>query len=103
MATDLAKVSNIRVKLDVKRIRDAGNGEVTNASLGCVVTFNKDFVDVNSIVISPARDDTNAPTHAYDFTDVPNPTSFTVFLYATKGASAGNKITGFFSWSAEGI
>lgn len=103
MATALSKVSNIRLKLDVKRIRDAGNGEITNASTGLVVTFNKPFVAVNSITVTPARDDANVPTEAYDFTSVPNPTGFTVYLYATTGASAGTKITGFFSWNAEGI
>lgn len=103
MSTDLAKVSNIRLKLDVKRIRDAGNGAISNASTGLAITFNKTFIDINSITVTPARNDTDAPTAVYDFTDVPNPTGFTVFLYATKGASAGNKITGSFSWNAEGI
>ena len=103
MATALSKVSNIRLKLDVKTIRDSGMGEITNAATGLVVTFNKTFVDVRSITITPARNDTDVPTDGYDFTDTPNPTTFTAYLYATKGASAGNKITGHFSWTAEGI
>jgi hypothetical protein len=103
MATELAKITNIRLKLDVKNLRDAGGGTVSNATTGAAVTFNKSFKDIRSIVVTAARNDTDMPTGVYDFTDVPNPTGFTVFLYATKGANAGNRITGDFSWSAEGI
>lgn len=103
MATEFTKITNIRLKLSVKNIRDAGSGTVSNASTGLAVSFNKSFTNVRSITVTAARNDTDAPTAFYDFTSVPNPTGFTVFLIATKGASAGNKVTGDFSWSAEGV
>lgn len=103
MATEFTKITNIRLREDVKTIRDAGSGTVSTASTGVAVTFNKSFVDVRSITVTAAYNDTDAPAAMYDFVDVPNPTGFTVYLYATKGASAGSKITGDFSWSVEGI
>jgi hypothetical protein len=43
------------------------------------------------------------PTAVYDFTDAANPTTFTVFLYATKGTNAGTRIAGNFGWTAQGV
>lgn len=103
MATEFTKITNIRLKLDVKNLRDADSGQVTNATSGAAVTFNKLFKDIRSITVTAARNDTDMPTAVYDFVDVPNPTGFTVYLYATRGVNAGNRITGGFSWSAEGI
>lgn len=103
MPNDIAKISSVVVKLDVKTIRDAGSGTITNATTGLTVNFNRSFKDIRSITVTSARDDAQQPIAVYDFTDVPNPTSFTVFLYATKGANTGNRITGSFSWSAEGV
>ena len=53
---------------------------------------------MNSITVSPNTGST--PTFAvYDFLDNPNPTNFTVYLFDT----SGNKTTGSFSWSAQGL
>lgn len=89
--------SKIEEKLDSKIRNDAGAGTIVTASTGATVPFNVDFVDV--VAITPnAKAGGTAVTAIYDFTDVPNPTDFTVFLLD----SNGNKTTGEFSWSARG-
>lgn len=103
MQTDLTRITNIRLKLDVKNIRDSGNGTITVAEDGAYIAFNKSFRSVRSITVSPARNDVDKPIEAYDFVSIPNPSGFTVYLYATDGVNVGEKITGDFSWSAEGI
>jgi hypothetical protein len=101
--TALAGIKNLVLTVGVPTITDSGFGSVTNATSGATVTFNKTFIDINSIIVTPARNDTDMPTAVYDFTDAPNPTTFTVFLYATKGTNAGNRITGNFGWTAQGV
>lgn len=103
MTAPFSKFTNLRVKLDVKLKTDEGMGTVTNASTGLVVTFNKTFADIRKINVTAAFDNTNGPLALYDFVDAPNPTQMTVHILATKGASAGNKITGSFSWDVKGV
>lgn len=103
MATAFSKFTTLRVKLDVKTKTERGMDEVTSASSGKTITFTKSFSDIRNVEVSAARDDTNQAIAVYDFVDAPNPTSMTVYIYATKGASAGTKITGNFSWSVEGV
>jgi hypothetical protein len=103
MPSDIAKIGSVGVKIDIKTIRDAGGGTITTATSGATVTFNRTFKDIRSITVTAARDDAQQPIAVYDFTDGPNPTTFTVFLYATKGTNSGNRITGSFYWSAEGV
>lgn len=97
--TKLAGIKNLVLTVGVPTISDAGSGEVTNATNGLVVNFNKTFVDVSSIIVTAAIKAGTAPVAVYDFTDAPNPTSFTVYLYD----NAGVKTTGKFSWYAEGV
>lgn len=73
------------------------SGNVTVHDGGTVVTFSVAFVDVQSITVTPAT--TTAVIAVYDFNDVPNPTSFKVLLFDT----AGNRVSGNFSWSARGV
>ena len=69
---------------------------MTNAATGVVVNFNPNFVDIISIQVTPTG---TTPAFAiYDFTDTPNPTFFTVYLYNP----SGQRITGKFSWGARG-
>lgn len=92
-------ISEIRLRLDSKIIKDSGFDTVSVAATGKVVLFNKAFIDIRSIVVSARGDGSALITPIYDFTDTPNPTQFTVYLLN----SAGTKITGDFSWHAEGI
>jgi hypothetical protein len=93
----LARITSANCKIDTKKQNDSGSGEVTDATNGKVVNFGLDFVDVFSIVVTPLS--TAARIAVVDFTDVANPTGFTVYLYNENGV----KQTGKFSWVAQGV
>lgn len=87
----------LQLKLDVKRRYDGGNGTANAAdSGGTTVNFNRSFIDVDSITVTPKG--TTAAYGLYDFTDVPYPASFKVLLFN----NSGTRVSGDFSWSAEG-
>lgn len=65
---------------------------------GTVVTFNKTFKDVDSITVS-TKTTTEHYTVVYRFNDVPNPTSFSVFVYDSSGIRIGKTV----EWKARGI
>lgn len=69
-------------------------GTIDNA--GTMVLFNKEFVDITAISVTPSG--TTAKIAIYDFVDEPNPTSFKVLLYNTSGV----RVDGAFSWSVRG-
>jgi hypothetical protein len=95
---DLQLLTALNVRLDSKLRNDSGNGTANSGDTGgTVVNFNIAFVDVDSISVTPLN--TSAVIAVYDFTDVPNPTSFKVLLYNT----SGTRVTGTFSWSARGV
>ena len=96
--TDFVKVENIEVRLDAKIKREGGFDEVTVANDGKEVTFTKNFADIISINVTP-KSGGDAAFALYDFTDVPNPTSMTIYLYD----ETLTKVTGHFSWSVSGI
>lgn len=99
---DLYKISNINLRLDLKQKTDAGTGIVT-ATGGTTVYFSPsvNFLDVDSITVTPKAQGTTPVIAIYDFNDVPNPTSFTVYLY---NASTGVELSsGEFSWNARGF
>jgi hypothetical protein len=85
-----------RVTLTARDMLETGSDEVTDANAGKVVTFSKAFADVASIVVTP--NSTTAKFAVYDFTDIPNPTSFTVYLFN----DSGTKVTGAFSYTVSG-
>jgi len=94
----LGVINSQNILADLKLISESGSDSITTASTGKVITFAKEFRDMNSITVSPNTGST--PTFAvYDFLDNPNPTNFTVYLFDT----SGNKTTGSFSWSAQGL
>lgn len=90
-------LKGLEVKLDSKIKNDSGTGTaVYNDIGGTSVVFNKSFVDITSITVTPMG---STPRMAiYDFVDAPNPTGFTVYLYDENGT----RINGAFSWSARG-
>ncbi len=94
---DLVEVSGLNIKLSGKLKTDSGSGTaVAGDTLGTTVNFGVSFIDVSSIVVTASGTTARYPT--YSFADVPNPTSFKVLLYD----SAGNRVSGEFSWTARG-
>jgi hypothetical protein len=101
VATDGAVIAITAMKLStvLRKIRETGTDEVVVAGTGKTITFTQAFVDVDSIVCT-ARSSAGAPKIAvYDFTDAPNPTTFTVYILD----DAGTKTTGTFSYAIEGV
>ena len=91
---DLLQVSNLNIVLSSKLRNDSGTG--TAQAGGTYVPFNYDFVDVESISVSPKTSD---PVIAvYDFEDTANPQGFTVYMFDRYG----NPTSGPFSWAAKG-
>lgn len=94
----LTKLTQINYRMAFKTKSDAGSGTANAADAGgTTVNFNETFVDIESITVSAGG--TAARYAIYDFTDVPNPTSFKVLLFDTTGA----RVSGPFSWSAKGV
>lgn len=95
---ELLRLSQIRVTLAVKKIYDSGVGTADETDVGGTeVTFNKTFIDIRNILVSPKG--TSAIIAVYDFVDAPNPTSFFVYLFD----ASGTRVSGDFSWDAEGV
>lgn len=64
----LYKLTSVRVILDAKLRNDGGNvSAVSSDASGTVVNFTKEFIDVTSIVLTPAG--TASRTAVYDFQD----------------------------------
>lgn len=93
---NLIELSALNIKLASKQKTDSGKATITNATTGVVVTFNQAFIDADTPIVQPEGTTPRIPV--VDFTDSPNPTSFTVYLYDL----AGVKVTGSFSWTARG-
>jgi hypothetical protein len=90
--------SELIVALNVKRENDGGFATgIGSDALGTVVEFNKDFVDVEAITVTPVS--TTACFATFEFADLPFPTQFTVKIYD----NAGIRITRDFRWNARGI
>lgn len=93
--TDILRINSIRLRLDVKLKTDQGRF-TTDASGKTTVFFNRDFVDIQSITVSPSG--TGNLTAYYDFTDVPNPTSFDAYI-----RDDGVLVAGEGSWNVRGV
>ena len=99
----LVRIISPKVTVGLKTRRDGGSGAALAAdSGGTTVSFNRAFVDVESINVTPAYQvaQTKGVTAVYNFTDVANPTDFKVLLYSN---DSGTRINGDFSWTAEGF
>lgn len=96
---ELALVGPVRLRITLKRKRDAGNG--TSQAMGAeTVNFNLPFIDIRSIVVTAAYNASYPTIAVYDFVDAPYPTSFDVYCYRS---DTGAQIAEDFSWSAEGV
>jgi predicted phage tail protein len=97
---DLLEITALNTRLDSKIRSNSGNGTANATDSGGTVvnfTLTPSFVDVDSIVVTPAG--ITSATAVYDFVDAPNPTSFKVLLFN----ASGTRMNGGFSWSARGV
>lgn len=96
---DLIKFWNLQANLSQKEMLDSGQvSAISSDANGTVVTFNKSFNDINSITVS-TKTTTEQFTVVYRFTDIPNPTQFSVFVYDTSGIRVSKTV----DWKARGI
>ena len=98
----LVKFNDLKVTVGLKTKRDASSGAALAAdSGGTTVNFTRAFVSVESIRVTASHQvgETKGITAVYDFTSVPNPTSFKVLLFSN---NTGTRIDGDFSWEATG-
>jgi hypothetical protein len=95
---NLTELLALNVQLDSKIISEIGNGVANSGdSGGTTVNFTPGkFVDIESISVT--ANSTSAITAVYDFVDVANPTSFSVYLFNASGV----RVSGDFSWTATG-
>lgn len=96
---ELAICGPVRLRISIKHKRDAGNG-TSDATNPETVNFNVSFIDVRSITVTPAYNASYPVIAVYDFTDVPNPTSFDVYCFRS---DTGAQVANAFSWIAEGV
>jgi hypothetical protein len=92
------KFYELHTTLSVSRGLDSGVVHAVSTDVGgTTVNFNVAFKSIESITLTP--NSTTAAFAIYDFTSVPNPTSFKVLAFN----AAGTRITVDVSWKARGI
>lgn len=92
-ATDKTQfeILSLNIRVDSRLISDSMAVDVYAAdTLGTSVAFNVPFVDVVSINLTPIS--TSLQTAVCDFTDVPNPTGFKVYLFNAAGARINGRV-----------
>lgn len=97
-STGMIKVNSVRYKLDIKQKTDQGQASVlASDTLGTVVFFNKDFLDIDSIT-GTARDSLSK-TVVVTFDDVGNQDRCNIFAYLN---STGARVDADVSWITRG-
>lgn len=92
-------LKSVNLSLRLKRKTDEGQGVASSSDAsGTVVNFNVPFVDVESLNVTPQSSGGSAISAVVDFVDVPNPTSFKVYLFN----SSGTRVSGNFYWTVRG-
>ena len=85
------------MKLDSKVKNDSGKAYASASDTqGTQINFNKSFIDVINLTITPIG--TTRKDFVCDFEDTDYPTYFKVYMFDT----LGNRINSDFTWSAEG-
>jgi hypothetical protein len=95
---DLVTLNSITLRLDVQTESDGGSDTFASGSYK-TVTFNKDFIDVSGITVTPLGTSSTKVFAVVEFNDQPYPSGFNVYLYDTSGTLA----YGDFSWTAVGV
>ncbi len=110
--TSIIRLSPIRVRVNIKARFDGGegyansidaSGAANDADRGTQVFFNIDFVDVESITVTPAFN--SAIPKLLGFYNLQEPVSGhpTYFRVILVDANTGNYVSGAFSWQAKGV
>lgn len=95
----LVEVSNVNISLDVKRENDGGQVAALSTDVsGTAVTFNKAFKDIETLTAT-VRGTVTPYIVIIDFTDIPNPTTFYVYVYNAAGTRQSKTV----DWKARGI
>jgi hypothetical protein len=95
---DLYKLSSVKLQLALKTEIDSGKNLIADFVTGvCTVYFNRDFVDVTSITVTPLS--TARREWAVEFVDEANPEFFKVRMWD----SNGNLTATDFTWQATGV
>lgn len=94
----VARLRDVTTRLDVKLMTDQGVVDVDAQDAGgTFVNFNKGFIDVDSITLTPKS--SVALVSAYDLDESgPSPVGFSVYLFDT----SGGRVSGRVSWAARG-
>lgn len=102
IATDsesFSVISNLNSRIEVKKQTDGGSSE-SSSSAPIIVTFNKDFIDVINIVVTPASTTGQKLTPVIDYDwNSPDTDQFEVLIYDVNGT----QVQAQFSWTAEGV
>lgn len=95
---DMAVMTALNIKLSAKNKNDGGSGTAVSTDVsGTPVSFTVAFLDITSLQVTAQG---TTPVFAmYDFVDVPNPTSFSVYLFDKNGV----RVSGPFTWTARGF
>jgi hypothetical protein len=95
---DFCRITSIATSLNILLEQDGGNlNAISTDAGGTLVAFNKVFTRVVSITVAALS--TEPIYSVYDFTDIENPTGFTVMLFD----SSGNRVSKLVSWKARGV
>lgn len=97
IGNNVIRVDSFNLKIAAKLKTDSGAFTITDANAGVFVPFNVVFIDADTPVCQ--ANGSTALIPIVDFSDVPNPTGFTVYLH---NPSSGVKVTGSGSWTARG-
>lgn len=98
MANELMVLEDLRVRVDVKTIRESGNS-ISSASGGTTITFAKTFAEIRSVQVTANGDGTEDLVCIYDLDQgAANPTTMDVYIFLS-----GVKVERNFSWFVEGI
>lgn len=102
-------IKSLNVRIDSKLKTQSGtkyvsssdtNGTLVYLTDSQLVTGNKVFKDVQAITVTPAYSASAQPVAVYDFTDVADPLSFSIYLY---DSLTGNRISGNCSFTVRGV
>ena len=95
---DLLLVTGLNIRFDTKLITDSGAASaVSTDSGGTLVSFNKSFTRVTSIVATVNA--TSVRFATCNFTDIANPSTFRVLVFDVNGTRQSNTIY----WQARGV
>lgn len=96
--TGLLVINALRLTISLTKKADSGRVQALSTDAnGTAVSFNEDFIDVNSIGLTV--ESTDAANAVLEFSDTPYPTEFKVRVFD----NSGNRLTRYVNWNASGV